>query len=275
VKVSRRAEMLAVAAIIAVTALVIIILSARVPRQESLVQAPPPPSVAGKPSPAPAPPWQPGDRSDVRRDLASIFGNAIFTEDSGIAVLALDGTPLYLHRAVVPLTPASTLKLIVAATALDILGPKERFGTSFVALDGPDADGVIHGPLWLVGSGDPLFTSNDLRGGIGALRRLGVKRIDGPLVVDDSAFSRRVRSHSIKGRSSFTSRRARSDRRRALRSSRPTTASRSTVTSRPNIRPISTSTAVRKRPVRRAGRTSSTSAGRSDAARCSSTGSLF
>jgi len=189
VRISRRNEMLAVTAIVAVTALVIIILSAGAPRQQSLVQATSPPSATAKPSPSPAPPWQSGDRSDVRRDLASIFGNAIFTEDSGIAVLALDGTPLYMHRSVVPLTPASTLKLIVAATALDILGPKERFATSFVALEGPDADGVIHGPLWLVGSGDPLFTSSDLRGGIGTLRRLGVKRIDGPLVVDDSAFS--------------------------------------------------------------------------------------
>lgn len=146
-------------------------------------------SPSAKAAPKPAPPWEPADRNDVRRELASIFGNAIFTEESGLAVLTLDGTPLYLHRAGSALTPASTLKLVVAATALDVLGPAHRFATTFVALDGPDADGVIHGPLWLVGGGDPLFTSNDLRGGVGTLRRLGVKRIDGPLIVDDGAFS--------------------------------------------------------------------------------------
>ena len=152
-------------------------------------EAVPPASVSVRPSPTPAPPWESADRNDVRRELASIFGNAIFTQESGLAVLALDGTPLYLHRAGDAMTPASTLKLVVAATALDALGPAHRFETSFVALEGPDADGVIHGPVWLVGGGDPLFTSNDLRGGAGTLRRLGLKRIDGPLIVDDGAFS--------------------------------------------------------------------------------------
>ena len=157
--------------------------------ERKLAQSIPTPSAAAKPSPTQVPFWQPADRDEVRRELASIFGDAIFADDSGLAVLTLDGTPLYLHRAGSPLTPASTLKLVVAATALDVLGPKQRFTTSFVALDGPDAAGVIHGPLWLVGGGDPLFTSNDLRGGVGTLRRLGVTRIEGPLIVDDGAFA--------------------------------------------------------------------------------------
>jgi peptide/nickel transport system substrate-binding protein len=136
-----------------------------------------------------APPWTESERAELQRQMAAIFRPGIFARSGGLAILAADGTPLFLRRAQEQLTPASTLKLVVAATALDVFGPQYRFETSFVALDQPDADGVVHGPLWLVGGGDPLLTSNDLRGGIGALRQLGIRRIEGPVVVDDGAFA--------------------------------------------------------------------------------------
>jgi peptide/nickel transport system substrate-binding protein len=140
-------------------------------------------------TPVPAPRWSEADRLDVQRRMSAIFANPIFAESGALTVLSADGTLLYAHRAEVPMTPASTLKLVVASTALDDFGPRRRFETSFVALDQPDAMGVLHGPLWLVGGGDPLLTSDDLRGGIATLRRLGIRQIDGPVVVDDSAFA--------------------------------------------------------------------------------------
>jgi serine-type D-Ala-D-Ala carboxypeptidase/endopeptidase (penicillin-binding protein 4) len=121
--------------------------------------------------------------------MAAIFNDEIFARSGALAILAADGSVLYSHRASVPMTPASTLKLVVAASALDLFGPQHRFETSFVALDEPGADGVLHGPLWLIGGGDPLLTSDDLRGGVGTLRRLGVRQIDGPVIVDDGAFA--------------------------------------------------------------------------------------
>lgn len=145
------------------------------------------PAVAPR-TPAPAPPWTESERAEVRARLDAIFGGEVFARGGAVAVLDADGAPLYDLRGSRPMTPASTLKLVVAATALDVLGPQQRFTTSFVALDAPGADGAIHGPLWFVGGGDPLFTSNDLRAGIGALVRLGVRRVDGPLAIDDGAF---------------------------------------------------------------------------------------
>lgn len=121
--------------------------------------------------------------------MSAIFDSPIFAEGGALAVLSADGTVLYARRAEVPMTPASTLKLVVASSALDAFGPRYRFETSFVALDQPDADGVLRGPLWLVGGGDPLLTSDDLRAGIGTLRRLGLRQIDGPVVVDTSTFA--------------------------------------------------------------------------------------
>jgi len=144
----------------------------------------------GSPAPSAAAlhPWTEPERAALQRRMEAIFRNPIFARSGGLAILADDGTPLFLQHPQAPLTPASTLKLVVAATALDLFGPQHRFETSFVALDQPDSDGVVHGPLWLVGGGDPLFTSGDLRSGIGALRQLGIRRIEGPVEVDDGAF---------------------------------------------------------------------------------------
>jgi serine-type D-Ala-D-Ala carboxypeptidase/endopeptidase (penicillin-binding protein 4) len=122
----------------------------------------------------------------VRSTLAPIFVNDVFSH-AGIAVVAQDGTLLYGKNAEKALAPASTMKLLAASTALNMLGPKYRFETAFVAEAQPKA-GVITGPLWLVGSGDPLFTRDDLRAGVGALARAGVRLIDGDLITDDSAF---------------------------------------------------------------------------------------
>jgi len=147
--------------------------------------APPSPPATASPSPR----WSDAERAEVEHRLSAIFANPIFVGSGALAVLSADGMVLYSRRAEAPMTPASTLKLVVASSALDAFGPRYRFETSFVALDQPDASGVLHGPLWLVGGGDPLLTSDELRGGVGMLRRLGIRQIDGPVIVDDSAFA--------------------------------------------------------------------------------------
>jgi D-alanyl-D-alanine carboxypeptidase/D-alanyl-D-alanine-endopeptidase (penicillin-binding protein 4) len=144
---------------------------------------------AARPTASPAPPWSPRERAELQTQLGAIFDDDIFARGGGVAVVDAAGATLFDERATHPLTPASTLKLAIAATALDTLGATYRFETSFVALEPPGPDGTLQGPLWLVGSGDPLLTSNDLREGVAALRRLGVRRIAGPLLVDAGAFS--------------------------------------------------------------------------------------
>jgi D-alanyl-D-alanine carboxypeptidase/D-alanyl-D-alanine-endopeptidase (penicillin-binding protein 4) len=77
------------------------------------------------------------------------------------------------------LNPASTLKLITSAVALDRLGPDYRFTTHVRFLDGT---------AYLVGSGDPQLSLN-------ALDRLAQRLVDHSprsirrIVVDDEAFS--------------------------------------------------------------------------------------
>jgi len=145
--------------------------------------------VAPLPSATPAPPWTLGERTSLGRALSSIFSSDIATSQTGIVVASAEGETLFDRRGSQPFTPASTLKLVVGATALNHLGPKHRFETRFVATAPPETDGTLRGGLWLVGGGDPTLTSDDLRRGVGVLSRTGVKRIEGSLAVDDTAFS--------------------------------------------------------------------------------------
>jgi serine-type D-Ala-D-Ala carboxypeptidase/endopeptidase (penicillin-binding protein 4) len=141
-----------------------------------------------RPTPSPTPPpLDAAQRTRVHAQLDDAFGSPLLST-AGIYVLAPDGSVLFSRNGDAAMTPASTLKLLVGATALEQLGPAHRMETEFESLEPPDADGVVHGPLWLVGSGDPLLRSDDLRNGVAMLVRSGVRKIDGDLVVDASAF---------------------------------------------------------------------------------------
>ncbi|MBV8582806.1 MAG: D-alanyl-D-alanine carboxypeptidase/D-alanyl-D-alanine-endopeptidase [Candidatus Eremiobacteraeota bacterium] len=105
-----------------------------------------------------------------------------------MAVLSVDGITVYDNRAYRATTPASVQKLIVAAAALDVLGPQYRFHTILAAQRPIDADGTIDGNLWLVGSGDPSFRSTDLDAGVALLERAGLRRVTGSVAVDAEAM---------------------------------------------------------------------------------------
>ena len=82
--------------------------------------------------------------------------------------------------------PASTMKLITAATALVKLSPNYRLHTTLYA-DGIE-DSCVTGNLYLKGRGDPRFASVDLEKMIEKLIALGVKSVGGDIIVDESHF---------------------------------------------------------------------------------------
>ncbi len=79
----------------------------------------------------------------------------------GIAVTALDGTPLYGLDEGKLFRPASTAKLFTTAAAMALLGPETRFTTSVYG-DLDTGTGIVHGDLTLLGGGDPSFGTQDL-----------------------------------------------------------------------------------------------------------------
>lgn len=133
-----------------------------------------------------SPPWTAHERQALRARLAPTVAPLA---QAGVAIVASDGTLLYGSHERRAYVPASTLKTLVAAASLETLGADYRFPTALVSLGAPRA-GTID-DLYLVGSGDPSLTSDDLRGGVGALARSGITRIAGRTIVDASAFGSR------------------------------------------------------------------------------------
>ena len=129
----------------------------------------------------------------------------------GIAVITLDGTPLYGHNEGNLFRPASNNKIFTTATAMALLGPAKTFDTRiFGKLDA--ATGTVTGDLTLVGGGDANFGADDLpyvlraesasepptppippaltdlKSLVDQLVAKGVKRINGDIVGDDTLY---------------------------------------------------------------------------------------
>ena len=91
--------------------------------------------------------------------------------------------------------PASVQKLVVAAAALHYLGHDHQIET-LIRADGPIGDGVLRGDLVLEAAADPtwsgVFFEDDPEAPFRALaeqvRRAGIARVDGDLVLDLSRF---------------------------------------------------------------------------------------
>ena len=109
--------------------------------------------------------------------------------NSAIVVVPLDAGPLQLSRNEnVPMNPASTMKLLTTYAALQTLGPDYRWRTQILASRRPIA-GRIDGDLIVRGSGDPSLVIERWWLLLQRLRALGVRDIQGDLVLDRSAYA--------------------------------------------------------------------------------------
>jgi len=131
--------------------------------------------------------WSRADRRRLSSALSADFTSPSVDGVVGVSVVADDGSIVYDLRGDHPMTPASTMKLIVGSTALFRLGEGDHLVTSFETLAPPRNDGVVD-DLWLVGGGDPVLTTDDLARGVGALRRSGVRLVRN-LVLDATRFA--------------------------------------------------------------------------------------
>ena len=95
--------------------------------------------------------------------------------------------PRLSHRANVPMNPASVMKLVTTYAALDLLGPTFTWSTP-VYVDGAVREGVLTGNVYIKGQGDPKLVSERLWLLLRRLQGLGIKTINGDIVLDRSAF---------------------------------------------------------------------------------------
>ena len=134
--------------------------------------------------------------ANLRTQLAS-FSKSL-PPDSCVMVKA-EAREVVATRASRPLIPASNMKLLVAAAALDVLGADHRFTTSLI---GNRVGGSIIGNLWLVGGGDPVLSTRAypatqpypttsptvLDELADALRDSGITKVTGSVVGDESRY---------------------------------------------------------------------------------------
>jgi D-alanyl-D-alanine carboxypeptidase/D-alanyl-D-alanine-endopeptidase (penicillin-binding protein 4) len=132
--------------------------------------------------------WSAADTKVLVGATSPIVNSPDFPPSAGAVFLdARTGRTLYEHNASMALVPASTIKLIVAAAALHYLGADYRFETK-IAAGGPMQDGVLQGNLYLVGGGDPVLTSHDLRAAAHQLHDGGITGITGNVIADGSLY---------------------------------------------------------------------------------------
>ncbi|HKF43099.1 MAG TPA: D-alanyl-D-alanine carboxypeptidase/D-alanyl-D-alanine-endopeptidase [Thermoanaerobaculia bacterium] len=113
-----------------------------------------------------------------------------------IEIVDLDtGEPVFQRNPDSPETIASVTKLFSTATALHYLGADYKFKTTFWRT-GEIKDGVLQGSLLVVGGGDPNISGrfyNDDYNAVfdtwaSGLKALGVTKVTGPLILNDSFF---------------------------------------------------------------------------------------
>ena len=109
------------------------------------------------------------------------------TQSSAIAIDLATGQTLFTRNADRSLAPASNEKLTVTYAALVELGTSYRFRTALLGV-GSQEENVWHGDVFLKGYGDPTLTSPELDGLAEQLTELGITRIDGRVLADESWF---------------------------------------------------------------------------------------
>jgi serine-type D-Ala-D-Ala carboxypeptidase/endopeptidase (penicillin-binding protein 4) len=150
---------------------------------------------------------QPGPSGFAARVDAVLGAGPAKKGEWGLLVVdAHSGQVLYEQNADKYFVPASNMKLFTTALALAKLGPDFRFLTTVEALEQPGSKGILQGPLFLVGRGDPNLSNRkfpyDLKEEFDgppekviaeladAIVAKGVKDITGDIVGDDSYFPR-------------------------------------------------------------------------------------
>ncbi|MEZ5386193.1 MAG: D-alanyl-D-alanine carboxypeptidase/D-alanyl-D-alanine-endopeptidase [Prosthecobacter sp.] len=154
---------------------------------EPVTEMPAPPVAVPEPLPEPEPP-PPSRFAEVEALLAGAAENpALAGAAIGLSLLDGKGESVVNHHAGTAFIPASSLKTVTTATALEILGPDFRFTTELRA-GAKMENGVIAGDLVIIGGGDPMLAPEDLAAMAAKLKSQGLIRITGTVRGDGRVF---------------------------------------------------------------------------------------
>ena len=133
----------------------------------------------------------------LEAQITSILDSDTFSDAywGALVVDLTDGRVLYSRNADRRFIPASNMKLVSTAAALDALGPDFRYQTRLYA-DGEVRGTTLHGSLVVEGSGDPTFggryadgdATRVFRAWADSLKAAGILRVTGAVIGDDDVF---------------------------------------------------------------------------------------
>ena len=96
-------------------------------------------------------------------------------------------TPLIDLNGDKPMQPASTMKIVTTFSGLSMLGPDYHWKTTAYT-DGTLIGGVLHGNLYIEGTGDPKLVPEELIDLVNQIHQAGIIGLEGDLVLDKRYF---------------------------------------------------------------------------------------
>jgi serine-type D-Ala-D-Ala carboxypeptidase/endopeptidase (penicillin-binding protein 4) len=136
----------------------------------------------------------------LRQRLDGLFEEAKYANAYwGVRVERLNGEVVYDHLGHKEFAPASNMKLLTTACALDTLGANFTYETRVEAVGDIRPDGTLNGHLLIVGSGDPSLgawhpdktagSAKLLADWAAKIKAAGITRIQGDIIGDGRCFT--------------------------------------------------------------------------------------
>ncbi|MEA5595811.1 D-alanyl-D-alanine carboxypeptidase [Rivularia sp. UHCC 0363] len=132
-----------------------------------------------------APDPNPARNNTIREYLKELETlKLIKPEQASIQGIWIQSGPMLMasHEATKPLPAASLTKIATSLTVLKHWGPDHKFET-LLGATGPIKNGVLEGDLVVNASGDPLFVWEEAITIGNALNKMGIKRVNGNLII--------------------------------------------------------------------------------------------
>jgi len=129
----------------------------------------------------------PAAHAQLPDSVSVLLRSANIPEDAMGAIVLRGNTTVLSHGAERSMQPASTMKLVTTAVALEQLGPIFR-GRTELRTSADVINGVLKGDLILRGGADTDFNADVLMHMLETLRRQGIHKIHGDLILDRQLF---------------------------------------------------------------------------------------
>lgn len=120
---------------------------------------------------------------DIAKQIEKLLRGPLRRGVTGLYVAdARTGEPLFAVNADDSLNPASNVKMISTATALELLGPSFHYTTRVLGRE-PTFTGVVRGDVFLLGTWDPTLALSDFDTLAGQMAARGITQLDGDVLV--------------------------------------------------------------------------------------------